>query len=77
MELLIGKFLLANKEFGLSHLVRMNEEDRTTLCGMVQRIDSKFKPLTNDIRPDNVQCMKCRKALEVFILTETARSITA
>ena len=60
VKLLIGKFTLANKEFGLSHVV--SSQQRTALCGMSQRIGSIFRSMTDKIEENSIQCRKCRKA---------------
>lgn len=68
MNLLIAKFVLANKEEGVSHVVDMDE--RVSLCGYAQRIGSSVKCIGKaDV--SIIQCMKCKKAYESFYSAHT------
>lgn len=69
MNLLIAKFTLANKEYGLTHVVDM--EERKALCGLTQRIGSTVRSMGVVGEGSEIQCNKCRKTFRTFYSAHT------
>lgn len=68
MNLLVAKFVLANKDEGVSHVVDVDE--RVSLCGFAQKIGSSMKSM-GKVDSSIIQCIKCKKAYESFYSAHT------